>query len=500
MANLAAQFGAQVNAGNKFLEELKARREGKKPVEQGAAPQARGYPVANYHPPSGTKELFATTSDPILAAHWRAQHAKANPTSWTVSGRGTVTSRRGGRRSRVRNRKTKSRNRKTRYQQRGGGFNITEETMKAYRTYAANILDYRPINITAFKTLLKNIYVWRQFGDGDKLWMSTSNADDPPEKKEANGIRRKGYISDIILRDRLTGNAFTEENYRHLNSELRGTAAIYYAPLLEEIYNQVKGIPEKLTRDQTFSKLANEYKQKYLDDIVLDIMYAEIAKDILRDRTNAASFFETDKQALMMELNDTDKDTLAKFLDGTYSKPELWMVPTLEVIKLFYGAYKNILDVPVNTIIFSVILTTIFKGEVAKHVLKKDIETKFSGLTGPNHDNLKQTILRSLLLPERRDVFNTIYNQQMAVTGKEREKTLAIAALKEKEIQRPVIEAQRNTATQQAKSAFREVSMPQTWQGSDPNEEAAAAAAQAKSGRNADFNAQLRALALSFGR
>jgi hypothetical protein len=93
MANYAAKYGAQLNAGNEFLAQLKAKRN---PLSLVPAPVAARYTVAGYYNPSS--ETYAETSDPVLAASW----IKPNTSTRTVRSQGKVTYRGGSRRRKTR--------------------------------------------------------------------------------------------------------------------------------------------------------------------------------------------------------------------------------------------------------------------------------------------------------------------------------------------------------------------------------------------------------------
>jgi len=94
MANYAAKYGAQLNAGNEFLAQLKAKRNPFSLVSA-PAPAAR-YTVAGYYNPSS--ETYVETSDPDLAASW----VKPNTSTRTVRSQGKVTYRGGSRRRKTR--------------------------------------------------------------------------------------------------------------------------------------------------------------------------------------------------------------------------------------------------------------------------------------------------------------------------------------------------------------------------------------------------------------
>jgi len=86
MANLAARYGAQLNAGNEFLAQLKKINPIPTPVPVPVPAPVRArapMPVAGYFHPAS--ETYVETSDPQLARYWATQQ---KPVSWTVHSRG----------------------------------------------------------------------------------------------------------------------------------------------------------------------------------------------------------------------------------------------------------------------------------------------------------------------------------------------------------------------------------------------------------------------------
>jgi len=122
MANLLGRYANVSGEADKVLALLKARRaqapaqaQTQAPAQTLASQPDYSLPRVNgqfgdaYNMEKGKTLTYATTSDPVLAAHWKQKWNREHEVFRTVGSHGKVTFKSGGSRRRARNRRRKTR-------------------------------------------------------------------------------------------------------------------------------------------------------------------------------------------------------------------------------------------------------------------------------------------------------------------------------------------------------------------------------------------------------